>query len=289
MEPIYERIDPNLGSSFYMIKYEGDEVCNAPFWHVHPEYEIVYVKNGSGTRHVGNHLSRYDDGDLVLIGPNLPHSSFGNMTHPNNIEVVVQIKPELFTDRLVDLQEFRAIKQLLKRAEQGISFYGSTKDSMGEKLLALFNLQPFERLLHLMSLLDVLASSNEYNLLHAHGQALEVLGNDYQRINKVYDYVNTHFQSEIRIEQMAALVSLTPQSFCRFFKKTTGKTFVHFLNEFRIRRACQLLSDERISLSAASYQCGFNNLSHFSRSFKSVVGVAPSTYRSMHRSAIAIG
>lgn len=279
MKPIYEKITPNPGTSFYIEKFEGGAICNAPFWHVHPEFELVYVHNGKGKRHIGSHISFYEDGDLVMLGPNLPHSVFSNTDYTDNYEVVVQMHPQLLHQGLFDLPEFEQIKALLQRAVQGIQFWGTTKMETGHMLRKLCDFSPAERMLGLLSMLLSLSRSREYQLLNVENMTMDIHSNDYERINRIYDYISQNYRQPVSLEEVAALSGLTRNAFCRFFKKVTGKTFVQFLNEYRITKARELMYRRRISISEVMIACGFNELSYFSRQFKRITGYTPTAYR----------
>ena len=283
MKPIYEKITPNPGTSFYIESFKGGAICNGPFWHVHPEYELVYIHSGKGKRHIGSHISFYESGDLVMLGPNLPHSAFSNTDHPDNYEVVVQIHPELLKQGLFELQEFEQIKALFHRSAQGIQFYGSIKVEVGDMLNDLCERSAAERMLGLLHVLLKLSTSREYHLLNVKEMIMEIHSNDYERINCIYDHISQHYHQQIFLEEAASLSGLTRNAFCRFFKKVTGKTFIQFLNEYRITNARELMYSRRISISEVMVRCGFNELSYFSRQFKRITGYTPTRYRASVR------
>ncbi len=163
----YEIVHPDEGSSFRLLHHK---VCSPMYswqYHYHPEFEIVCVPYGHGTRHVGNHLGTYENGDLVLIGSNLPHSGFGLNADMIHEEIVVQIKEEILSNFLLSLPEMTAINNLLDRSKCGIHFTGTAKEKATKKLSKLIKLTPFEKFLELISVLQFLATSSEYELLNA--------------------------------------------------------------------------------------------------------------------------
>lgn len=279
MKPIYEKIDPSPGSSFYLAKYDSGQLCSTDFWHIHPEYELVYIENGRGQRQIGSHISYYEQGDLIFLGPSIPHSSFSNADYPDNIEIVLQFSEDFLNLGVTTLPEFYTIQEICKRSRQGISFYGETKQRIGEVLKTLFDLEPLPRFLRLMEILYDLSKSNEYDLLHVENMALEIHANDYERIQKVYDYVSQHYTQSITLQEIADLSGLSTNAFCRFFKKVTERTFVQFLNEYRVHRTCDMMRQKNTSLSEIMYDCGFNDLAYFSRQFKKIMGLSPREYR----------
>ncbi len=274
-----EKIEPVFGSSFTIRRFDDMEACNRPHWHFHPEYEIVYISNGHGKRHIGDHISYYEDGDLIFLGPNLPHFGFAEELFEEHIEIVVQMKEDFLGQDFLSKPEMEAISRLFERSRKGISFRGELKQEVGRRLQSMMQLGGFERMLELLAILQLMARSTEYIPLNASGFALEVNAQDQRRIEAVYTYVESGFQEEINLDEAASRVSMTVPAFCRYFKKLTRKTFSQFVNEFRIAHACRLLGDDSLTIAAVSFDSGFNNLSHFNRQFKNITGISPRDYR----------
>lgn len=279
MKASLEKIAPIFGSSFNIRKFTNPETCKMPHWHFHPEYEIVYISNGKGKRHVGNHISYYENGDLIFLGPNLPHFGFCDQYMEEHTEIVIQMKADFMGKDFLSLPEMFAIKQLFDRSKQGLVFHQAIKEAVGQELVAMYDMDNFDRLLALLKTLKVLAQTKEYTLLNASGLALEVQSQDHYRINSIYQYVESRFTQEITLDEMAKKVNMTVPAFCRYFKKLTGKTFTHFVNEFRIAHACKLLAKGVLPISEICYESGFNNFSHFNKQFRLVTGNSPSKYR----------
>lgn len=274
-----EKIEPAFGSSFTIRRFDDMEACNRPHWHFHPEYEIVYISNGHGKRHIGDHISYYEDGDLIFLGPNLPHFGFAEELFEEHVEIVVQMKEDFLGQDFLGKPEMEAISRLFERSRKGISFGGELKQEVGRRLQSMMQLGGFERMLELLAILQLMARSTEYIPLNANGFALEVNAQDQRRIEAVYAYVESGFQEEINLDEAASRVSMTVPAFCRYFKKLTRKTFSQFVNEFRIAHACRLLGDDSLTIAAVSFDSGFNNLSHFNRQFKNITGISPRDYR----------
>ena len=277
--PRFEKITPAYGSSVHMKQYRDKLRNKKPFWHIHPEIELVYVNGGSGRRHVGNQLSYYKNGDLILLGANLPHSGFTDRLTGNKSETVVQFLPELLGENFLDLPEMVKVKKLLEKAQRGVVFHGETKRKVGAKVEKLVQYGPFERLIKLLQIFEKLAESTEYKVLNADNFALEVEIQDNDRINRVYNYVRENFKEAIPLETISDEVSMTVPSFCRYFKKMSGKTFTQFVNEYRIVHAIKLLTEQNSSITDICFESGFSNFSHFNKQFKSFTGKSPSAYR----------
>ena len=277
MKATLEKIEPVFGNSFTIRQFTDSNA--KPFWHFHPEYEIVYISNGRGKRHIGDHISYYQNGDLIFLGPNLPHFAFTEELLEAHVEIVVQMKADFLGREFWQKPEVQAISSLFERSHQGLTFFGATKQIVGERLINMMQLNNFDRLLELLSILNVMATSEDYNILNASKLAVAVSSQDHERMETIYKYVQDHFQAEASLDEVAGAVSMTVPAFCRYFKKLTRKTFTEFVNEIRIAHACRLLGDEHLSIAAVSFESGFNNLSHFNKQFKNITGESPRAYR----------
>ena len=278
--PTLERVQPTFGQSFTILKFDKSFENSEPFWHFHPELELVYIADGTGKRHVGNQLSYYKNGDLILIGPNLPHFGFTDRLTGSRSEIVLQWKEDFLGGNILNLPETEHITKLFQRSKQGIVFFGNIKEEVGGRLEDLIHMKPFERLVGLVKILNKLALSDEYKLLNASTLGVDVKLQDSNRINKIYKYVRKHFtDDELPLTTVAGLINMTVPSFCRYFKKHTRKTFTQFVNEFRIVHATKLLSETDAPISEVCFDSGFNNFSHFNRNFKKITGKSPREYR----------
>jgi len=279
LKPSLKKVEPEFGSSFVLRDFSDSMSTQKPFWHYHPEVELVYIEAGKGKRHIGNHISYFSEGDLIMIGPNLPHYGFSSRLSGDKSEVVLQINESCFGQGFLDMVETSSINNLFEKSKLGISFSGETKIEVGERLKSMFYMTSFEKLLELIKIFHQMSLSDEYELLNATGTSLQVRGDDNHRIDVIYDFVRTNFESKISVDQVAEQVNMSTPAFCRFFKKTTAKTFIQFLNEYRIAHACKLISEESISIAEIAFDCGFQNLSNFNRAFKKVTAKSPSAYR----------
>lgn len=276
--PTLKIIEPSFGSSFTLTKYDIN--YNSHFWHYHPEIELIYVNGGAGKRQVGSHISYYSNGDLTLIGSNLPHCGFTDELTGNKNEIVIQMKPDFLGEHFFNIPEMRNIKDLLQQAKSGITFGGKTKRKIGKKIGKMEDQTPFERLLSIIEIFNELELATEdATVLNAQGFRMEMHVQDNERINYIFNHVKDNFKEPIRLEEIAEKVSMTVPSFCRYFKKITHKTFTKFVNDYRLVHACKLLAEKPISISAIAFESGFNNFSHFNKTFKEFTGKNASEYR----------
>lgn len=272
----YEKISPDSGSSFRLIHWKSEN--DRFFWHYHPEFEIVFVRKGSGRRHIGNHISNYEEGELVFIGPNLPHTGFGYGVIGEHEEIVIQLDENFLGKSFLSIPEMEEIKFLFEKAKLGICFLGETQKVIAEKLEKMLLLSPFERLIELLIIFRTMATTQEFKLLNAHGTRFDFKHQDEQRINEVYSFIEQNYKQAIDIQEVADLVSLTVPSFCRYFKKMTHITFTDFVNEFRVNQACRMLVANH-PVTNVCFDSGFNNVSHFNKTFKNITGKNPRQYR----------
>lgn len=282
-KPLFEKIDPGFGNSVLIRQYADPCRDKQPLWHFHPEMELVYVNGGSGKRHIGNQVSYFNNGDLIVIGSNLPHFGFTDRLTGNRSETIVQMKTDFLGEGFYDIPEMISVKKLLERANGGVTFHGKTKREVGAKIEKLIKKDPFERILGLIKILKKLADSKEYKLLNGDGMGVEIEPQDSQRMNSIYSHVRQNFKTPIPLPVIADQVSMTVPAFCRYFKKISGKTFTQFVNEYRLVHAIKLLSEQPLSITEICYESGFNNFSHFNKQFKEFTGKNPSAYRNEFR------
>ncbi len=287
-KPSFEKVDPSFGSSFSFKNFNQDyQNKNHTFWHYHPEIELVYVNGGSGKRQIGSHVSYYQNGDLILIGANLTHCGFTDSLTNNDRETVIQFSPDFLGKNFWEIPEMRNVRVLLERAKNGIVFHGEDKNLIGEKIEALSSLTNYKRLLGLLDVLNMLENAKDFTLLNAEGFVLDTELEDHNRINVIFNFVKNEFKRNIALEEIADVVSMTVPAFCRYFKKTTGKTFVQFVNEYRLVHAAKLLHEKQISITDVCFESGFNNFSHFNKQFKKFTGKSPSIYRNEIKFAVS--
>lgn len=279
IKPAFEKISPSFGSSILVKKHTDTIKMNTGFWHFHPEIELVYVNKGQGKRHIGNHLSYFNNSQLILLGSNLPHHGYTDRLTASGSETLIQFKPDFLGETFFDIQEMLPIEQLFEKGKKGILFKPETKKIVGPKIENLVEYSGFERIIKLLEILNDLALSEDYSLLNVDGYAFETKPQDSTKIDTIYKHINNNFKDHISLEEIADKVSMTVPAFCRYFKKSTGKTFTKLVNEYRVVHATKLLSESQMTITDICFECGFNNFSHFNKLFKEFTGFSASTYR----------
>lgn len=233
-------------------------------------------------RVVGDHISNFQKGELVLVGQWLPHLWRNDVDSLDDVttDFIVVKFTRMFGDvDLFSMPELVHIKALLKEADQGLLFYEETRQSVHEDLLKLTKAESSERLILLLAILRKLLISQNYTLLSGPNFTIpkQVAGEN--RLHKVINYISTNYAQNIGLGDISKIAVMTPPAFCRFFKTRTNKTFSLFLNEVRISKACQLLINGEAPIKQICYDVGFSSLTNFNRTFKNFKGISPSIYR----------
>lgn len=283
MTPLYQEL-PFTDTS-YINFYKEDLPHFIVPWHYHPQVEIMYILEGTGTRFVGDHIDRYQVGDVCMVGPQLPHEwrnddeFFKRGAGLKASCLCLFFLKDIFDGNLIRLPEMNNIRQLIERSRRGIKFTGSSREKIGEYICQSVDLTGAARIVRFISLLEMMATTDEYELLASVGFTESVNSSDFDRFDKVYQYMMKNFRQPIRLEEVASLVGLTPNAFCRYFRERTKKTFVQYLNDIRIGHAKKLLIEGRMKISTLSMEAGFNNLSNFIELFKRSAHMSPSEYQ----------
>ncbi len=284
MKPLFHKVPVKLQNSFSI---RHDVASNfGTVWHYHPELEIQYVIKGEGVRFIGDNISNFSSGELILLGENLPHTWRCNETYfqpTSQLEVeaiVIHFLPDCLGKDLLNLPEAYLIPKLFEKAKQGMVIQGKTREKLSKLLFSAIHATNLDRIIVLLSILKTLAETNEYSTIttsqHTFTQSSE---SDNIRLNKVYNYTLSHYKKEISLEEISSLSNLSVTSFCRYFKLMTKKTYYDFLIEIRISHACRALIEDKLPTEVICFECGFNNVSNFYRHFKKVTGITPLDYK----------
>lgn len=278
MKAVFEFISPLPSSSLKAFSQEKDEF-DAP-WHFHPQFELTYILKSSGLRYVGNSMENFEEDDLVLLGPNLPHCWKNVGTQLQKAEaIVIQWDTDLLGKDWLKQPEFVNIKRMLELSEKGIRFDPNFATEIKDTIINMLNIEPFEKLMCFLNLLKLLADQTTFQTLCDHNFAVIPASQQSDRINSIYHYVKQHYRSKIRLEDIAGHLYMSEENFSRFFSKVMKKTFFNFLNEFRLNIACQQLIETDLQVKQISYACGYETLPFFYRQFKRFKKISPLQYR----------
>ncbi len=273
-----EAINVATNTSFKIETYSATSYCESTGWHIHPEFELVYVKNGSGQLHIGSKKRQYTNGVLVLLGGNIPHADFGNKDFKDNLEVVVQFKKDFLEERLKAFPELEGVKQLIEKSRHVLIFDQQTKNIVSDKFENFHNLENQGKLVNLLSIFDYLSTYGVSGNLFDTIPLNKYRKDEIWRLEQAFEYVNGNYNKIISVMEISAKLGLTPNSFCRFFKKMTHRNFIDFVNEFRIEKAIEHFNANNTVIAEAMYKSGFNDPSYFTRQFKRYQGITPTNY-----------
>ena len=263
-------------------------------WHYHPEIELVHIQQGSGTQFVGDNIQRFEPGDVLLLGPDLPHywrcdaDYFKAESGLVAEATVIHFRADFWGTSFIQLPENRALTQLLQQARCGIRLCEPVRTEVKQLMTRLLTETGTARLVSLLQILGVVAAS-EQELLTSSPHPTAGNEADTERINQIYAYSLTHFQRAIPLADIAAVANLSPHSFCRYFKAHSRKSYSRFLLELRVRHACRLLQEGELSIAQVCFESGFNQFSGFNKYFRQITGKNPLQYRQeMQRAVVAI-
>ncbi|MBZ5859528.1 AraC family transcriptional regulator [Flavihumibacter profundi] len=282
MKPILRKVDTGHHYSFSIREDIFPYLYNR--WHYHPEIELTLIRKGTGIRLVGDSVEKFEDNDLVLLGSSLPHywrsdAKYFEEGADLHVEAIaIHFKEDCWGKELFDMPEFATVKKLLLDAKKGIEITGKTKKILVPLMEEILMSKNARRVILLLDMLQIISTSKDIKALSSAGFSKTYDHSNTDRINEIYNYTFNNFQKEISIREIAAAVNISHNSFCRYFKTRTTKTYWQFLLEVRIGYACKLLIDDKMSVARICYDCGFNNLSNFNRHFKNMLGMTPLQY-----------
>jgi AraC-like DNA-binding protein len=260
-----------------------------PFqWHHHPEFELTLTLNSVGQRFIGDHTGEYGNGDLVLVGPNLPHTWASraklNEDEPH-IAHVLWFHPDWIRRLTSGAVEFRPIDEMLSRAERGLQFSGEAAETVHSEFEAVFSRPPAERLLSLLNILGHVAADRQaVPLASAPGQH-QALQESRERIDRVLTHVHLNYARAVSLEELADIAALSVSGLHRLFRRHTGSTVSDYMARMRIGDAGARLSATRQPVAHIADAVGYNSLANFNRQFRTQKGMTPREYRTLFRRA----
>lgn len=284
MKPLLKIINKEQRDVFQLMRVREPHFF--PALHFHPECEIMLVLEGTGIRFVGDSMERFQPGDLVFYGKNIPH--FYQNDHRLDQEkadaaaqaAVIYFKEDFLGTEFWEMANTVQLKKLFANSKLGIKFTGKAKIALAEKIKDLDeNKDSVDKLIDMLSILQTMAHSKEYELLSSRGFVLPVDEDECKRMNDVYQYIIHHYVRNPSLDEVSAIAHMSPSAFCRYFKQRSNKTYTQFLNEIKIGNACKLLIDNNLPISQVCFEVGFNNFTHFNSQFRRIIGVTPTQYQ----------
>ncbi len=293
MKPVYFKKYNLSSENSFLVRYvEVPHTFNK--FHFHKEYEILYNIENSGTRFVGDSIRRFSNGDIVLVGPHIPHYWHSDDRYFEGVEdlkakvVLIQFTENFLGRQFLSLPETENIKTLLANAAHGIHFKGRDGTKIGEKIIQISEETGWRKLLLMVEVLCRMSEATEIELLSSKAYAEASKYANQEKMSELFNFMVSNYDRDLSLDEIAGLANMNVSAFCRYFKKSTAKTFSHALNEIRINFACKKMINSDKSISEIAFNCGFNNISYFNRVFKKIKKTTPQIYRSTYMTKIAI-
>jgi len=289
MKELLEEIKLNPQESFYIGIFQDH--IDKTRWHYHQEFELSFITEGSGKRIVGDSIEEFHPGDLIFIGPRIPHVWLSDESHirqhsGRTLEsVYLLFNQEILPLGLTTLPEFSQVRKAVNLSERGIRITGHTLNEVSRIMLQLPYMNSMKRLMFFYEIMDLIGKSESFSFLASPDYVKTKFETTNTRINRIHEFLMKNYQNEIDLEEVAEIVHMAPASVCRFFKSSTGLTVFEYLNKIKIDYSCQLLLNTDQNIVDISYDCGFNNLSHFNKQFKKFIGKTPTEFRKLRKSS----
>ena len=253
-------------------------------WHYHKEYELLLITKSTGIRFVGDRVSRFYPGDLTLVGPYLPHlwrndPDYYSEDETNKVKtIIVKFTRDFIGEQTMNNPEFKNIRALLEYSRSGVTFGMHTSEALHEEIVGLIDQSPSQQVIRLLDILDRLSGSKE-RLMLSTTDMRQFTSDQSQRLDSVIKFISDRYSEDIGLDDVATVACMTTNSFCRFFKNKTNKSFTRFLNEVRIRNATRILVQEDHPVAEVSSMVGYQSITNFNRQFKMIMGTTPQCYR----------
>lgn len=283
MKALFRKVDKGFNYSFSVREDIFPHFDS--HWYYHPEIELTFIRKGRGMLFAGDSINRFSEGDMILFGSNLPHlwrsdEEYYCFNPELQVEaVVIHFREDFWGQDFLALPELKSIKYFLEKASRGFFFNGEARQILNIKMEHILQSKDVQRIEHLLSILNLVATSNECTPLASFGFTLPTDHTSSERINRIFSYTFDNFHKEVTIKEVSAYAFISPNYFCRYFKSQINKTYWQFLLEVRIENACKLLIENEMNVSEICYSCGYNNLSNFNRQFKAVTNKTPLQYQ----------
>lgn len=285
MRSYLEKVPATEEGSFKVMDRQLDE--GIPFsWHHHPEYELTLTLNSEGQRYVGDHVGAYGDGDLVLLGPNLPHT-WASSHRPDesapHVVLVIWFEPEWVERITSEISELAGVKKLFQRALAGLSFSEEVRQQVVPMIRSFFEEGPLERLFIILRVLAELSEDEDAVQLAHNPVVLSSVEEGNERIGRVLTLIHSEYSRVLPLEELAETAALSVSGVHRLFQRHTGQTISEYLKRIRIGDACAQLSSGEVPVAVIAHNVGYSALANFNRQFRAVKGMTPREYRAEFR------
>ncbi|MCX2475313.1 AraC family transcriptional regulator [Pedobacter sp. MC2016-05] len=253
-------------------------------WHCHSALELIYFKKGNGTQYIGDNIKSFKDGDVVLVGKNLPHywrfSPINCVDSNSQVEVyVIHFNEDFWGKDIISLPEFQEIKKLLELSKLGLQISGRNQRKITNLISSIVRAKGARKISLLIDCLNEISANKNLKNIATPGFLFDLPRIEKERLRTIYEYTTRNYKNNIDLKEISEVARLSPNSFCRFFKTTCKKTYSQFLSEVRVGQACKMLIEDRFSVKEICYESGFQNFTSFHRTFRKITGKSPLVYQ----------
>ncbi|HEY9007193.1 MAG TPA: AraC family transcriptional regulator [Ohtaekwangia sp.] len=255
--------------------------------HQHPEIQLTLILESEGKVIAGDYIGTFKPGDIFLIGPNLPHVFRNDARYYTDDEssiahsCTVFFEWQAFGEKFLSLPELKRLQEFTKLSERGLSVKDPVRKHIAQLMKLLFRTSEMDRLIVLLKILNILSQTENIDPLASSGIYSELDEIDGKKLAAVYRFTMSEYHRKIQLDEVADVANMTTNSFCRYFKKRTRKSYIDFLTEIRIGQARKLLLQNDLSISQICFEVGFNNLSNFNRKFRELCEITPTEFRKL--------
>lgn len=253
--------------------------------HQHPEVQLTLILSSEGKIIAGDYIGTFKPGDIFFLGPNLPHVfrndtryyDSGNERKAHSISIFFEWQS--FGEKFLTMPELKSLMEFSKVSERGLHIRDPLRGHIAQLMKQMFYKSDMDRLIVLLKILNILSNSPEKDALASSGVYSDFNEADGKKLGDIYRFTMNEYHRKIHLDEVASVAHMTVNSFCRYFKKRTRKSYIDFLTEIRIGQARKLLQQNDMSISQICFEVGFNNLSNFNRKFRELCSITPTNFR----------
>lgn len=269
------------GESF-LFRRDRYEPAHSMGFHFHKEIEIQIVIRGAGIRKIGDSISAFKSGEVVIIPPFMPHAWMYDSTESHcerDIEEICFQFPNNLASGHESMPELSDVNEFLQTLDKPFVIFGDCARHILDAVENFELKKGLDRLLSLLGIINRIITSKEYTILFSHDFNTNRDIKSNTKFREILEYIENHYTDKINLKDLAEATGMSNASICRMFKKYMNLSFVEYVNLYRLREACSQLSSTTKNISEIAYSAGFNDIPNFNRLFLKVMGVSPTEYR----------
>ena len=256
-------------------------------WHYHEELELIYFKTGEGTQFIGDSISRFTSGDIVLVGANLPHywrfdQDYFQDGGKSADVYVIHFRASFLGTSFLEIPENRELKKLISHSSRGLQISLPNNENIINLIIKTENSSGYMRLLYFLEALFEISNYNQsLRPITSIGFKYNYVNDEQEQIQAIYNYTFNNYKRKITLAEISEVAKVSTNTFCKFFKSRSKKNYTDFVNEIRVGQACKLLIENKLRINEVCFESGFNNFASFHKCFKKHMGKSPLQYQKL--------